>query len=165
MEETAMVEPTTGERLRALQRAEASARLRILEGMGLDPSARKAFDEEGRISFDGAVDSVFGVVRLKCLMQEGFPSSRAGDPLMRSVKAFEEKFGALVFFATHEFLPFGEVLDLFYVSPDAEEWEDDRAMLSERRAYVKACNLDDGMMSDIGVICFEVSEGGLVRTA
>lgn len=57
------------------------------------------------------------------------------------------------------------MLDLFYVSQDAEEWEDDRAMLSERRAYVKACNLDDDMMSDIGVICFEVSEGGLVRTA
>ena len=165
MEATTMAEPTTGERLRALQREEASARLGILEGMGLDPSARRAFDEGGRICFDGTVDSVFGPVRLKCLMQEDFPASRADEPLMRQVRAFEEKFGALVFFATHEFLPFGEVLDLFYVSQDAEEWEDDRAMLSERRAYVKACNLDDDMMSDIGVICFEVSEGGLVRTA
>ena len=35
----------------------------------------------------------------------------------------------------------------------------------EMHSFVKVCNLDEDMMSDIDVICFEVSEGGLVRTA
>ena len=165
MEAITMAEEMTVEQLSKAQRAEASERLRILEGMGLDPSVRRAFDERGLICFDGVLDSVLGAMRVKCLMQEDFPTSRGGEPLMRPVAAFEDRFGALVYFATHEWTSFGEILDLFYVGQDVEAWEEDRELLRSNRAYVKACNLDDDMMSDIGVICFEVSEGGLVRTA
>lgn len=166
MECSALMERKAETSFAATQQEEASARLGILEGMGLDPSARRAFDKDRRICFDGAVETVIGTVRLKCLLADDFPTSRSGRPLLDLAAEFEAKTGALVYFATHEFTAFGEILDLFYVSPDDEgDWSEEREMLAEGLAYVKACNLDDDMMSDVGVIGFEVSEGGIARTA
>ena len=165
MEGSALTERKAEKGFAAAQQAEASARLGILEGMGLDPSAKRAFDEGRRICFDGAVDTVLGAVRLKCLLAGDFPTSRSGKPLFDEVAEFEAKTGALVYFATHEFTAFGELLDLFYVSPDEEDdWGEERRMLSEGLAYAKVCNLDDDMMSDFGMIGFDVSEGGIART-
>lgn len=165
MDRTALMERKAETSFAAAQREEASARLGILEGMGLDPGARRAFEKNGRICFDGTVETVHVTARLKCLLADDFPTSLSGRPLLDVAAEFEAKTGALVYFATHELTPFGEILDLFYVSPDDEgDWPEERRMLSEGLAYVKACNLDDDMMSDIGVIGFEVSEGGIART-
>lgn len=164
-DEAITMEEMTEEELRAAQREEALVRLETLERMGMHPNVRAEFEADGTVNYSERQNLGFGAMGILYWMENDTARSRSGKAFSALVREFEEAFGALVYHATHELTGFGEIIDLFYVSRDVGEWEDDRELLGEKRAYVKACNLDDDMMSDIGVICFEVSGGGLVRTA
>ena len=87
------------------------------------------------------------------------------EKLVEAVRDFQNKYDAVVYHCTHEYFEFGEVLDMFYVSKNKEDWEQDREDLKSGYAFVNACNLDDASMSDFGTIGFKAVGGGLVRTA
>ncbi len=82
-----------------------------------------------------------------------------------AVKAFEEKFGGVVYHATYEKTDFGRCLDLFFVSRYKDEWQRDRRELLEKCPFVYVKNLDGDMFSEYGHIEFKECGGGLIRTA
>lgn len=86
------------------------------------------------------------------------------EEFSQAVKAFEKKSGGVVYHATYEELEFGRCLDLFYVSPYKDEWEDDRMRLKDGCPVVYTKNLDDEFWSEYGTIGFQECGGGCVRT-
>lgn len=87
------------------------------------------------------------------------------DEQKEIVSDFEAEYDALVYHVIHNFTELGEMLTIFYVSDDEEEWEYDRADLKDGYACAYVKNLTDDMCSEFGSVCFRQQYGGLVRTA
>lgn len=87
------------------------------------------------------------------------------DSEIAIVKDFEQKHDTLVYHVIESSTPFGKMLTLFHVSKHEDEWEYDRADLSNgiQNCYVK--NLDDDWCSEFGYIHFRRCFGGVMRTA
>ena len=150
---------------RQQQLEEAVARLEILTNMGLHPDVLDQFRESGRVFYSDR-NPMFGVpVGVLFWVDNDTATSDTGTSFTEVIAAFEERFNAVVYHATHERFTFGEVLDLYYVSEYEEEWPRDRADLAAGHAFVYAANLTDDFMSDLGTIAFRIAGGGLLRTA
>lgn len=141
------------------QREEAIVRLRILEEKGLMPQVRRDF-EQGTINFSERMT-------IPGLGTNGILYWLHDNPEFdKLVRDFEERTDSVVYHATHEvFEGIGKILDLFYVSKYAEEWQQDRDDLKDGYSMVYAVNLDVDWCSDFGTVSFAACGGGLVRSA
>lgn len=141
------------------QREEAIARLRILEEKGLMPQVRRDF-EQGTINFSERMT-------IPGLGTNGILFWLHDNPEFdKAVRDFEERTDSVVYHATHEvFEGIGKILDLFYVSKYAEEWQQDRDDLKDGYSMVYAVNLDVDWCSEFGTVSFAACGGGLVRSA
>lgn len=141
----------------AVQRKEAARRLKMLEGKGLHPDVVRQFETEGLVNYSDRISFGHGAAGGLFWIDESNFAAR--------IKDLEESEGFFVYHATHEHTDFGELLDLFHVSKDIEEWHTDRKDIEEGYSFVYVVNLDDDICSEYGSIGFAVSGGGLVRTA
>lgn len=81
------------------------------------------------------------------------------------VRAFEEKYDALVYHVIHCFTTFGELGNYLYVSDHPEEWEDDRNDIKSGQQLVYVVNKDMPDCSEFGSIGIAVTAAaGLRRT-
>ena len=69
----------------------------------------------------------------------------------------------LVYHMIHNVYEFGECYSILYVSPDKEEWESDKADITEGYIFAYVENIDDPWCSEFGSIAIKPSFGGLVR--
>lgn len=141
----------------AVQRREAARRLKMLEGKGLHPDAVRQFEVEGLVNYSDRISFGHGAAGGLFWIDESNFAAR--------IMSLEKSEGFIVYHATHEHTNFGELLDLFHVSKDVEEWGIDREDIEGGYSLVYAVNLDDDSCSEYGSIGFSVSGGGLVRTA
>lgn len=79
------------------------------------------------------------------------------------VKAFEEEYNALVYFATRSYTEFGKLDSFLYVSDYEEEWEMENDDITDGYAYAYVHNYDVPEYSEIGGIAIKERFGGLVR--
>ena len=79
-------------------------------------------------------------------------------------KAFEDKYGALVYHCQLVNTNFGLMLSMLYVSENEEEWNLDRSCLSHNETYAYVCNLSCPQDSEIGLIGIRPVNGGITRT-
>lgn len=87
------------------------------------------------------------------------------DKEKEMVREVEEKTGGVVYHMTHEPTGFGELYDIFYVSPYKEEWDCDSADMENNYAFVYVLNASDPFCSEFGTIQYKSAGGGLVRIA
>ena len=87
------------------------------------------------------------------------------DEQKRIVSQIEREHNILVYHAIHNYTEFGELLTLFYVSDDKNEWSLDRFDLQYGYACTYVKNLSVDWCSEFGTICFKPMNGGLVITA
>ena len=146
------------ETMKERQRQEAEARLRILEGKGLMPEVRRDF-EQGTLNYSERLGLPgFGTCGILYWLD--------GNPeFEKAIREVEERYGVVAYHATHEVCEFGELLDVFCVTEDEEEWAQDRADLEDGYSLVYSANLDCGWCSEFGTIAFECRGGGLVRAS
>jgi len=146
------------ETMKERQRREAEARLRILEDKGLMPEVLRDF-EQGTLNYSERLALPgFGTCGILYWVD--------GNPeFEKAIREVEERYGVVAYHATHETFGFGEVLDIFCVSRDADEWEQDRADLEEGYSLVYSANLDCDWCSEFGTISFAARGGGLVHGA
>ena len=90
------------------------------------------------------------------------------DQLMEKIKAFEEKWNALVFAVTHEYCEFGECYSFLYIPDEKDEWDEmimhyDKPNTYYAFAYV--WNKDYEYDSEFGSILVHSRYGGLRRIA
>ena len=71
--------------------------------------------------------------------------------------------GCLVYHMIHNKYEFGECYSILYVSPDKEEWEDDKANIKEGYVFAYVENVDDPWCSEFGSIAIKPLFGGLMR--
>ena len=71
--------------------------------------------------------------------------------------------GCLVYHMIHNKFEFGECYSILYVSPDKDEWEDDKANIKDGYVFAYVENIDDPWCSEFGSIAVKPSIGGLVR--
>lgn len=69
----------------------------------------------------------------------------------------------LVYHMIHNVYEFGECYSILYVSPDTDEWEDDKANIKEGYVFAYVENIDNPCFSEFGSIAVKPSIGGLVR--
>ena len=69
----------------------------------------------------------------------------------------------LVYHMIHNVYEFGECYSILYVSPDKDEWEDDKANIKEGYVFAYVENIDNDWCSEFGSIAVKPSFGGLVR--
>lgn len=74
-----------------------------------------------------------------------------------------EKDGCMVYYAMTADTSFGKLLELFYVSKYADDWDYERQTLAAGRPDVACVNLTGGFV-DIGMVGFRPTEFGLIRT-
>lgn len=90
------------------------------------------------------------------------------DQLMEKIKAFEEKWNALVFAVTHEYCEFGECYSFLYIPDEKEEW-DEMVMHYDKPntyyAFAYVWNKDYEYDSEFGSILVHSRYGGLRRIA
>lgn len=82
------------------------------------------------------------------------------------VKKFEDEHNALVYHTIRTATPFGELLNILFVSNYNEEWELDRDDISDDTyltPFVMCINLNDKFSSDMGYIVVKSQFGGLIR--
>jgi len=82
----------------------------------------------------------------------------------QAIRDFEKKNDSVVYHATLTRTEFGTILDLFYVSPYEEEWDDDRERMHDGYSCNYALNLSAPDCSEFGWESFKVVGGGVVRT-
>ena len=71
--------------------------------------------------------------------------------------------GCLVYHMIHNKFEFGECYSILYVSPDKDEWEDDKANIKDGYVFAYVENIDDPWCSEFGSIAVKPSIGGLMR--
>ncbi|MBR6738237.1 MAG: hypothetical protein IKL99_01050 [Oscillospiraceae bacterium] len=71
------------------------------------------------------------------------------------VKDFEEKNNAVVYFILESNEFYGRILNVFFVSPYTDEWEDDRYDIEHNRSNCYAKNLNVEEYSEFGFIYFQ----------
>ena len=144
-------------KIKQAQREEAIRRLEYLQGKGLEEAPVREFKADGtvnyseRAKFGNALIGILYWVRNEARFAE-------------AIRKFEEENDAIVFHATHEHTNFGELLDLFFVSAEQEEWEMEFDDLRSGYAFCHVLNLSDPMLSEFGTIGYECALGGLIRT-
>ena len=80
------------------------------------------------------------------------------------VDKFEKEHeGCLVYHMIHNIFEFGECYSLLYVSPDTEEWQQDKEDISRGYVFAYVYNKDDEWCSEFGSIAVKSQFGGLVR--
>lgn len=85
------------------------------------------------------------------------------DKEMKIVEDFEKRTKCKVYHVIHSFAEFGELYNLLYVSPDTEEWEQDKQDIEQGYVFVYVENITDPMCSEFGTIYVKPSFGGLIR--
>lgn len=69
----------------------------------------------------------------------------------------------LVYHMIHNKFEFGECYSILYVSPDTDEWQQDKEDISEGYVFAYVYNKDYEWCSEFGSIAVKPSFGGLVR--
>lgn len=85
------------------------------------------------------------------------------DKEKKIVKDFEARTNCKVYHIIHSFATFGELYNLLYVSPDTEEWENDKLDIDNGYVFVYVENISDPICSEFGTIAVVPQFGGLVR--
>lgn len=75
----------------------------------------------------------------------------------------QEHKGCYVYHMIHNIFEFGECYSILYVSPDTEEWQQDKEDISEGYVFAYVYNKDDEWCSEFGSIAVKSQFGGLVR--
>lgn len=88
----------------------------------------------------------------------------ANEELSKIITDFEAENHAIVYHAnlTHT-KEMGDLLSLFYVSNNLEEWDMDRDDLKENYAFVYCVNLTYPQFSEFGSIAYRPINGGIKR--
>lgn len=131
---------------RELKQMEA---VRRMKSMHIMPEAIKLFRDEDKVLIS---ENPYG------FMYE------ANEIQAKLIADFEAEHHALVYHAnltrTREL---GDLLSLFYVSNNLDEWEMDRGDLTEHFAFVYCINLSTPEFSEFGTIEFRPANGGIKR--
>lgn len=131
---------------RELKQMEA---VRRMKSMHIMPDAIKLFRDEDKVLIS---ENPYG------FMYE------ANEIQAKLISDFEAEYHTLVYHAnlvhTSEL---GDLLSLFYVSNNIEEWEMDRSDLPEHFAFVYTINLSIPEFSEFGMIEFRAVNGGIKR--
>ena len=75
----------------------------------------------------------------------------------------KEHEGCKVYHLIHNITDFGELYNIFYVSTDMNEWEQDKQDLKENYAFVYVYNKSADWCSEFGSIAIKKNIGGLIR--
>ena len=89
------------------------------------------------------------------------------DNIIHVVKEIEREYGGLVYLVLISHTTFGTLYNLFYVSKNQKEWEEDKEDLKQKYALIYVHNASDNICSEFGSICFEYDNvcGGIYRSA
>lgn len=80
------------------------------------------------------------------------------------IKNFEKKYGAMVYFTILSHTDFGDILNIFYVSKEQEEWYMDIDNIrNSNYSMVYAENLSEPIFSEFGTIIIAEKFGSLER--
>lgn len=74
-----------------------------------------------------------------------------------------EHVGYKVYHLIHNMTEFGELYNIFYVSTETSEWEQDKEDLKGNYAFVYVYNKSDNWCSEFGSIMIKKNIGGLIR--
>jgi len=75
----------------------------------------------------------------------------------------KEHKGCYVYHMIHNIFEFGECYSILYVSPDTDEWQQDKEDISEGYVFAYVYNKTDEWCSEFGSIAVKSQFGGLVR--
>lgn len=82
------------------------------------------------------------------------------------IKKFEtEHEGCMVYHMIHTYTTFGELYNILYVSPDTEEWEQDKEDIKDCTPFVYVVNKDIEEFSEFGCIGIKSNIGGVIRVS
>ena len=82
----------------------------------------------------------------------------------KRVEEFEKESGNLVYHVIeNHYVELGRMLTFLYVSPDMDEWEQDREELAAGEPLTYVANLSDEVCSEYGHVGIELRYGGLMR--
>lgn len=123
--------------------------IRRMKSMHIMPDAIRLFAKENKVLVS---ENPYGFMY------------QANESQAKLIADFEAEYHALVFHAnlvhTREL---GDLLSLFYVSNNIEEWEMDRGDIAEHFAFVYTINLAIPEFSEFGMIEFRAINGGIKR--
>ena len=71
--------------------------------------------------------------------------------------------GCLVYHMIHNKFEFGECYSILYVSPDTDEWQQDKEDIEDGYVFAYVENIDDDFCSEFGSIAVKSQFGGLMR--
>lgn len=151
------------------RKAEALERMNMLQGLGYWDEAADLYRDHGipcislrsPMEINGQRMLIGTVYRL----DEMPTADERGEDVLKAIADFEQEWDGTIYAGSRETTAFGELLTLFYVSQYVEEWEADREDLEGKCPVCYVANLDDSMSSEFGHIGYELSGGGIVRTA
>ena len=138
--------------LKEKQIAEAITRMQMLHLLG---KVRTDFKRSGRVYYSERQTRIMDGVLYYLDNKPEFVELK---------KAFEDKYGALVYHCQLVNTNFGLMLSMLYVSENEEEWNLDRSCLSHNETYAYVCNLSCPQDSEIGLIGIRPVNGGITRT-
>ena len=75
----------------------------------------------------------------------------------------KEHEGCLVYHMIHNKLEFGQCYSILYVSPDTDEWQQDKDDIKEGYVFDYVENVDNDWCSEFGSIAVKSQFGGLIR--
>lgn len=87
------------------------------------------------------------------------------DEEKKFVEEFEKEHDCVVYHIIESNTSFGNLLNVFYVSRNTDEWEMDNDLIESKCQCVYVKNLTDEMCSEFGYINYANALGGLIRTA
>lgn len=143
---------------REAMKQEAVERLEILKKKGLMGCVLRSFAKKDPTLYMSEWNGICGA--LYYMNDLG----GAKQEWIDAVNLYEMKSGNLVYHVTHEYTNFGELLDLWFVYHDDEDWDYDKVELNAGYSYVHTVNLTYPENSESGSIAYRVIGGGLVRT-
>ena len=96
---------------------------------------------------------------------EGFGALyEVNDEEQKIINKFEANHkNCLVYHMIHNVYEFGECYAMLYVSPDIDEWQQDKDYIEEGYVFAYVENVDNPWCSEFGSIAVKPSFGGLVR--
>ncbi len=128
---------------REAMRCEAVDRMKMLQ---LHPNAIREFRDSGTLNA-----SYYGALYFLT------------DGQKERVKKFEDESGGVVYHVIQNYTEIGEMLSFLYVSKYPEEWDMDRADLTDDEPVVYVANLTDENCSEYGHIGIRKLAGGVIR--
>lgn len=85
------------------------------------------------------------------------------DNEKRMIEGFEKDYGVLVYHIIHNYAPFGELYNLFYVSNESDDWKLNNQDISRGLQRVYVINRTIPEYSEFGTISFKKRHGCLIR--